>query len=182
MNTLPAAIIADLPVLRTERMVLRPLRKSDAGPIALYAADRRVAEQTTSIPHPYPPGAAEAFVERALSAKAGRAVWALDGSEAGTSEVLGVVSLTPLDRDQAEVSYWVAPALWNAGYASEAVGAIVSANPLASKTMFAQVFQDNPGSARVLTNAGFQYLGDAEAFSVARGATVPTWTYLRTLG
>ena len=35
------------------------------------------------------------------------------------------------------------------------------------------------GDDNVLTNNGFQYLGDAEAFSVARGATVPTWTYLR---
>ncbi len=181
MNTLPEPMIADLPVLRTARMVLRPLRRSDAGPIALYASDRRVAEQTTSIPHPYPPGAAEAFVDRALSGAGRRAVWALDGTEAGSSEVLGIVSLTPLDRDQAEISYWVAPALWNAGFASEAVWAVVAANPLGSKTMFAQVFQDNPGSARVLTNAGFQYLGDAEAYSVARAATVPTWTYLKTL-
>ena len=41
---------------------------------------------------------------------------------------------------------------------------------------------DTPGSARVLTNAGFQYLGDAESFSVARGTTAPTWTYIRKLG
>ena len=40
---------------------------------------------------------------------------------------------------------------------------------------------DNPASARVLTNTGFEYLGDAEAFSVARGSTVPTWTYLKRL-
>jgi hypothetical protein len=33
----------------------------------------------------------------------------------------------------------------------------------------------------VLTNAGFDYLGDAEAFSVARGAKVATWTYLKRL-
>jgi RimJ/RimL family protein N-acetyltransferase len=56
------------------------------------------------------------------------------------------------------------------------------ANPLQNKTIFGSVFQDNPGSARVLTNAGFEYLGDAEAFSVARGAKVPTWTYLKRLG
>ena len=28
-------------------------------------------------------------------------------------------------------------------------------------------------------NAGFDYLGDAEAFSVARNAKVPTWTYIK---
>ena len=34
-------------------------------------------------------------------------------------------------------------------------------------------------SARVVTNHGFNYLGDAETFSVARNAKVPTWTYSR---
>ena len=73
------------------------------------------------------------------------------------------------------------PAFWNGGIASEAVEALVRANPQACKTIFAAVFQDNPASARVLTHAGFDYLGDAETYSVARGATVPTWTYLRRL-
>ena len=171
-----------LPVIEAERFILRPLRVSDAGMIELYASDKRVAEMTTTIPHPYPPGAAEAFVERALDDHGHRAVWALDASSHGSSELLGVVSLAWLDRDQAEIGYWVAPALWNAGYASEAVNAIVAANPLGAKTLFATVFQDNPGSARVLTNADFEYVGDAEAYSVARGATVPTWTYIRRLG
>jgi RimJ/RimL family protein N-acetyltransferase len=171
-----------LPIVTADRFALRPLRPSDAGLIKLYASDRRVAEMTTSIPHPYPPGAAEAFVARALDGSGDRAVWALDASAHGSSELLGLVSLVRLDRDQAEVGYWVAPALWNAGFASEAVGALVAANPLESKALFATVFQDNPGSARVLTNAGFEYVGDAEAFCVARGATVPTWTYIRKLG
>lgn len=171
-----------LPVIAAGRFALRPLRPSDAGLIKLYASDRRVAEMTTSIPHPYPPGAAEAFVARSLAEGADRAVWALDASAQGSSELLGVISLARLDRDQAEVGYWVAPALWNAGYASEAVGALVAANPLQSRALFATVFQDNPGSARVLTNAGFEYVGDAEAYSVARQATVPTWTYIRKLG
>lgn len=170
-----------LPVIPAGRFVLRPLRRSDAGLVQLYASDRRLAEMTPNIPHPYPPGAAETFVARAMAGDGDRAVWALDGSGDGQSELLGVLSLVRLDRDQAEVGYWIAPALWNGGYASEAVGAIVAANPLKSQAMFAAVFQDNPGSARVLTNAGFAYVGDAEAWSVARNAAVPTWTYIRKL-
>ena len=171
-----------LPVIPAGRFVLRPMRRSDAGLVQLYASDRRLAEMTPTIPHPYPPGAAEAFVLRAMAGEEDRAVWALDGSGEGQSELLGVLSLARLGRDQAEIGYWVAPAFWNAGYASEAVGVIVAANPLQSQALFAAVFQDNPGSARVLTNAGFEYVGDAEAYSVARGATVPTWTYIRKLG
>jgi len=48
--------------------------------------------------------------------------------------------------------------------------------------IYAEVFQDNPTSARILTNAGFAYLGDAETFSVARDALIPTWTYVRKMG
>lgn len=163
------------------RFLLRPVRRSDAGLFALYAGDRRVAEATRSIPHPLPPGAAEAFVDRAMARRGGEDVWAIDGSASGLPEVLGVISLRQMDRGQSEIGYWVAPAFWNLGIASEAVQALLAANPQRNCTIFAEVFQDNPGSARVLTNAGFEYIGDAESFSVARGARVPTWTYLRKL-
>ena len=163
----------------TDRFTLRPVAKSDAELFALYAGDRRVAEATQGIPHPLPPGTAEAFCARAMSQGADEDIWVMDGTRAGLPEVLGVISLKKMDRAQSEVAFWVAPAFWNHGIASEAVGALVAANPQGSTTLFAEVFQDNPGSARVLTNAGFQYLGDAESFSVARTVCVPTWTYLR---
>ncbi|WP_071675249.1 GNAT family N-acetyltransferase [Nioella nitratireducens] len=168
-------------VVETPRFVLRPLRASDVGLLELYASDKRVAEMTTSIPHPLPPGAAEAMVAKAQRGERKEFVWAMDATEQGGSELMGMISLQQMDRNQSEVSYWVAPAMWNTGLASEAVKALVAANPLNNDTMFASVFQDNPGSARVLTNAKFAYLGDAEAFSVARNAKVPTWTYLRKL-
>jgi len=175
------------PVIAAERFVLRPLRRSDAGLLAMYTSDRRVAEATRSIPHPLPPGATEAFVARATNDKRVEDVWVMDGSAHGLAEVLGVIGLTrmdvgKLDRAQSEIGYWVAPAFWNTGFASEAVKALVAANPHSAATLFAAVFQDNPVSARVLTNCGFEYLGDAEAFSVARNAAVPTWTYIRKQG
>jgi RimJ/RimL family protein N-acetyltransferase len=169
------------PAIAAGRLLLRPFRRSDAGLYALYAGDRRVAEGTQSIPHPLPPGAAEAFVARAMAAKGTEEAWVMDGSASGLSELLGVITLKAMDRGQSEIAYWVAPAFWNAGFASEAVRGLIAANPLGSRTIFAEVFQDNPGSARVLTNCGFEYIGDAESFSVARNARVPTWTYLKKL-
>lgn len=169
------------PTVETDRFVLRPLRKSDMGLIELYGGDKRVARMTTTIPHPLPPGRTEAFVTRAMSDDRDEDVWAMDGTIADGSELMGLISLERMDREQSEVSYWVAPPYWNTGLASDAVQALVEANPLGSHTMFASVFQDNPASARVLTHCGFEYLGDAESFSVARDTTVPTWTYLRKL-
>ncbi|NIZ14942.1 GNAT family N-acetyltransferase [Phaeobacter sp. HF9A] len=168
-------------IVETDRFVLRPLRPSDAGLIQHYASDERVARMTSIIPHPYPPGAAEAYVKRAMAAEQGEIIWAMDGTKDDSPELMGLISLKTMDRNQSEVGYWVAPPFWNTGLASMAVSLMVEANPLGDATMFAAVFQDNPASARVLAHCGFEYLGDAESFSVARDATVPTWTYSRKL-
>ncbi len=185
MNSLAFASrnpVSDQPSIETERLLLRPLRRSDVGLIAHYTADRRVAEGTRAIPHPLPPGAAETFVTRAMCPERSEDVWAIDGSAHGLGEVLGIVSLTRMEDSQSELGFWVGAGFWNTGFASEAVAGLVATNPHGSRTLFAEVFQDNPGSARVLTNCGFAYLGDAESWSVARNGRVPTWTYLRRMG
>jgi RimJ/RimL family protein N-acetyltransferase len=165
------------PVLQADRVTLRAPRKSDAGLIAMYAGDERVARGTQSLPHPLPPGAIEAMIDRALRPDRSEDIWVIDGSAHNHAEALGLITLERMDRNQSEISFWIAPAFWNVGFASESVRVLIAANPHSAARIFAAVFQDNPGSARVLTNCGFDYLGDAEAFCVARGATVPTWTY-----
>lgn len=173
--------IINQPVIETERFDLRPLRRSDMGLIEHYASDERVARMTTSIPHPLPPCATEAYVTRSMAEEREEDVWVVDATKEDGPELIGLIALKRLDRNQSEVSYWVAPLYWNSGVASLAVEALVMANPLDNATMFASVFQDNPASARVLTHCGFQYLGDAETYSVARDANVPTWTYTKKL-
>ena len=163
--------------LMTERFSLRPVRVSDRTRIEHYASDKRLAMNTPRLPHPLPPGLIAGFIERAMAPDRDEDVWVMDeGGEHG-GEVMGVITLTRLDRNQSEVAYWVAPPFWNTHLASDAVQALVSGNPLDNDAMFASVFHDNPASAKVLTNAGFAYLGDAETFCLARNATVPTWTY-----
>lgn len=164
--------------ISADRFVLRPLKASDVGLISLYASDEKLARATRSIPHPLPPGTVEAMIARNLAPDRSEDVWVMDGSISGHAEVLGLISLTRMDRNQSEVFYWVAPAFWNVGFATEAVRTLLASNPHGSEAYFAEAFQDQPGSARVLTNCGFDYLGDAEAFSVARNTVVPTWTYM----
>jgi len=178
-----AELTAVQPEIVTERLRLRQLRPRDAGLIALYASDPRVAWATATIPHPYPPAAAERFVERALSAAAPERVWALDTGADGENGLVGTIALKPLGPGVAEIGYWVAPAFWNTGYASEAVeGLIGRAAGLGIAEFVAEVFQDNPASSRVLMHAGFDYVGEGEIFSLARGAMVPTFRYRRAAG
>ena len=166
------------PVIKTKRFDLRPLKPSDAKQIEQFALDERVARNTVSIPHPLPPGTAKKMVESAMAKGRREDLWAMDGTKSGRGEFMGQIALRRVSKSQSEISFWVVPAFWNTGVATEAVRALVNANPHGCQTVFACVFQDNPPSSRVLTNCGFGYLGDAEAHSVARGANVPTWTYV----
>jgi RimJ/RimL family protein N-acetyltransferase len=172
------------PEIVTPRLRLRALRPRDAALIALYASDRRVAWTTAQIPHPYPPGAAEAFVERVARPDADQRTWALDTGDDAGNGLVGVIVLRPEGEDEgvADIGYWVAPAFWNTGYAGEAVEAVVGyARAAGWRALVAGVFQDNPASARVLTRAGFAFEGEGETFSLARGAMVPTFRYRRSL-
>ena len=169
-------VIASQKTLTTDRFTLRPVRISDVTRIEHYAADKRLAANTPRLPHPLPPGVIAAFIARAMAPDRDEDVWVMDGGDHG-GEMMGVITLTRLDRNQSEVTYWVAPPFWNTHVASDAVQALVTGNPLDNDAMFASVFHDNPASAKVLTNAGFAYLGDAEIFCQARNATVPTLTY-----
>lgn len=177
-----ADILMLQPDLATPRLVLRRLRPSDAALIGLHASDPRVARMTTSIPHPYPPGQAEAFVDRVLGRASRETVWAIDSGPEGENGLIGLIALRTRDGGEGEIGYWVAAAFWGTGYASEAVEAVVAESGRRGlQALIAQVFQDNVASAKVLTRAGFAYVGDGEIYSVARAAMVPTFRYRRDL-
>jgi RimJ/RimL family protein N-acetyltransferase len=162
--------------IKTERLTLRPLRASDAGPITLHASDRRVARMTAAIPHPYPPGAAEAFIEGTLTGRRAEETWAIDATPLGGEELIGVIGYMP---EPGGLGYWVGPPYWNVGYATEAVTAMVTHLFTARgiKRLDAAVFTDNPASASVLLNAGFRDIGGTTIFSVARGMVVQGRTF-----
>jgi RimJ/RimL family protein N-acetyltransferase len=170
-------------VLVTSRLLLRPLRRSDAGLLRLYAGDVRVARMTGRIPHPYPPGAAESFIEAALSGRQAERVWAMDGTPSGAGELIGLISAIPRAAGTIEVGYWVGPPFWNTGYATEALNAVVAClREEGVPRLLATVFADNPASAQVVLHAGFVETGTGSGFCVARGETVPTRIFTRETG
>ena len=81
---------------------------------------------TELIPHPYPPGAAEAFIERVTAPGVAGQTWALDTGDDAGNGLVGLIGLRPKGEGVAEIGYWVAPAFWNTGYAGEAVDGLVA--------------------------------------------------------
>src|SRR5947208_9166592 len=64
LETLPTTALTErlLAVLETQRLVLRAPQLGDAKAIAALANDKRIAENTARIPHPYRVGDAESWI------------------------------------------------------------------------------------------------------------------------
>lgn len=169
------------PRIESPRLVLRPPRPQDAGLIAFYLGERRAAESLTAIPHPYPPGAAEALIERALAGRRSGPLYVMDATPSDGPEMIGLVFLERAADEGADVfkvSYMVGPAFRNTGYATEALEAVRDHLFAAgARALVATVFQDNETSAHVLIRAGFAYTGETDALSAARGGVAPAWRY-----
>src|SRR5688572_27491533 len=107
--------------LSTERLILKPPTEEDADAIAAAAADWRVAEMTL-MPHPFVANDALDWVARARESWetygfGGLAVFTRrDGAFIGASGLR--FKGTP---GHASCGYWISPAEWGKGYATEAV-------------------------------------------------------------
>src|SRR5581483_7149477 len=108
------------PVLETERLVLRAPRLGDAKSIAALANDRRIAENTARIPHPYRVADAQEFIS---TANLGNETVLLITQRGG--QVMGGCGFTQIDRHPPEIGYRLGAKYWGKGYATEAVRALI---------------------------------------------------------
>lgn len=169
-----------VPTIRSDRLILRAPRAADAGAIALYCSDPRLARMTAQIPHPYPPGAAEAYLERLAAGQLAEDAWIIDASPIQWSDVVGIIIFRP---DRGQIGYWVGVPFWGTGFASEAVEALVDhLFDQGVPRITADVMAENEASLRVLEKAGFTKTGEKPLYSVARRATVPGLTLMRERG
>lgn len=147
------------PILLSQRLRLRPYAMSDAPDVQRLAGDRRVAQPTLGIPHPYPDGAAETWISgHEKTFETGRGVsYAI--TLATTSELLGTVSLLDISAEhfRAEVGYWVGVEQWGKGYCTEALSTLMAFAEDHFKTsrFVGRCLADNVGSARVLQKCAF---------------------------
>ncbi len=146
------------PTLITERLVLRPFALDDAPAVQRLAGDREIAQSTLLIPHPYPDGAAEAWI-KGHQEPSDNEVFAIVSKE---GEVMGAIGLH-LERfhRRAEIGYWLGVPYWGRGYATEAAKAVIgyAFETLGVRRVFAFHFTRNPASGRVLAKAGMQREG-----------------------
>lgn len=149
--------------LRTGRLLLRPVRASDAVALASRRSDPAVAEFQNWLP-PYPLDHAEELiaVTAAMDGPANDEWWMLTVADADDTEVFGdlVVHLTWEGRC-AEIGYTLAQAAWGHGYAVEAVDVLVDWlwSHAELTRLHAMMHPDNVASAQVLERTGFDFEG-----------------------
>lgn len=164
---------ASIPVLETQRLVLRAPRLEDVKAMALLANDRRIAENTSRIPHPYRQADAEAFIGTVNTGgdETAFAVTRTDGTLIG---VCGLVGGPPGETSR-ELGYWLGVAHWGQGYATEAVRALIdhAFADLGFEALAAGARVTNPASRRVLEKCGFQWTGVGLCRVRALASSVP---------
>ena len=146
-----------IPVLETKRVSLRAPRLEDAKTVAGLANDRRIAENTARIPHPYKLTDAESFIAGA-NKSAGAAVFLVTLRD-GT--VIGACGVVNIEGQPSELGYWLGVAYWGKGYATEALHAVIdyTFTDLEHSALQAGARVTNPASRRVLEKCGFQWTG-----------------------
>lgn len=148
------------PALTTERLVLRPFTLTDASEVQRLAGAREIAATTAAIPHPYPDGAAEAWIGGHPGRWASGESVAFAVTRAGDGTLLGCVGLeiNP-GMQRAELGYWIGRPYWNQGYCTEAGTAVVgfAFASLGLRRVFAQHYGRNPASGRVMIKIGLRH-------------------------
>lgn len=156
-----------IPVLETDRLHLRAFVPSDAAVVQTLAGAAEVAATTLNIEHPYPDGAAEAWIcGVAERAGEGRALaWAIVNRF--EMELIGAISIGLHSRHQrGELGYWLGVPSWNRGYMTEAAVAVTKHGfeALNLHRVEAMVLPRNGASIRVVEKAGLAYEGTLRGY------------------
>lgn len=159
--------------LTTARLTLDPLRPEDAVPLHRIVTSPEVGRMLFIFPPDWPMPEAEAFVRK----------WRWTGTPPFrlalrlNDRFIGAVGLRSLSDP--EIFYFLDPAHAGQGYLSEALPAFVAeiTRRFALPQLTAEVFTDNPASARLLEKAGFRPGTTGSVTSAARGTPAPVRHY-----
>lgn len=150
------------PAFYTERLHLRKFSITDSPEVQRMAGDYEVAYNTLNMPHPYLDGVAEEWIASLDSDfhMGKNIVYAI--CLRGTGQLIGALGLTMQRKYRlGEMGYWLGKEHWNNGYCTEAAKAVINYafNDLNLHKIYANHFNTNPASGRVMVKAGMHYEG-----------------------
>lgn len=114
------------PKLITDRLILDQLRLADIPDIVAYAGNRKIVDNTRTMPHPYFEEDAISWINMANQGFKNKDNYIFAIRNKNNEAFMGGIGLTlALEHNRAELGYWIAERFWNQGYTSEAVKSIL---------------------------------------------------------
>jgi RimJ/RimL family protein N-acetyltransferase len=167
--------------LRTDRLLLRPMRAADAEPLAARRSDPEVSRyQNWTAPFPLERARTIVADIAAMDGPADGEWWMLTIADPDDRVVLGdlVVHLTWQGRT-AEIGYSLARDAWGAGYAVEATAELVRYlfDVMGVTRVEAMLHPDNTASAMVLERIGMRFEGHTRSSFWLDDENSDDWLY-----
>lgn len=157
--------------LRTARLRLRYFRADDARAFVALAGDPAVARMTSDIPHPLTEADAGPWLRR----EPGEVRFAVEHE----GRLVGGVGYFRRPSGAGELGFWMGRPWWGRGFASEAAKAVIDHGfgQGGLRAFSSSHFTDNGASERVLRKLGFELIGRAQMWCVARRSMVDVVEY-----
>lgn len=151
--------LVSVPMKRTS-FRLRPWKPSDVPSLAQYLNNKKIWDNCRDrLPFPYTEEDTRSFIDYAMNTQE-PCEYCIDinGEAAGN---ISFMRGTDVERFNAEVGYWLAEPFWNHGIASEALCEALQSYWAVTDTVriFANVYENNIASMRVLEKVGFRKVG-----------------------
>jgi ribosomal-protein-alanine N-acetyltransferase len=167
------------PVLETPRLILRPIRASDAVVIQRRFPQWEIVRFLTAhVPWPYPPHGAAEHVAHTLGAmeRGEKLHWAITLKD-GDDELIGRIDLWPETGGRDQRGFWLDPEFWGRGLMTEAADRVTeyAFTELDWPSLYLGNAEANVGSHRVKEKQGARIIDRGPANYVSGAATRVVW-------
>jgi RimJ/RimL family protein N-acetyltransferase len=163
--------------IRTERLLLRPLRPEDAEPICTRITDWEVMRWLSQPPWPYTLQDAVDFIQSCSGQDLTTTAFAItrEGVLIGVIDMRINRALLPQRGPGPNLGYWLGRAHWGNGYVTEAARGLLTCALAAGvgDVVYSGAFADNVASLRVQEKLGFVRDGETMLYSKPRGREFP---------
>jgi|SRR5713101_7711960 len=164
-----------------ERCTIRPWRLDDAESLVKHANNRKVwLALRDLLPCPYTSDNAHKFLQKVMDAEpVTNFCIEVEGLAAG---VIDIRMGQDVHRHTATLGYWLSEHFWGRGIMTEVVAAFTNFcfEKFPLRRISAEVFANNPASARVLEKAGFVFEGRHKNDVIKDGKLLDSLLYAKT--
>lgn len=163
-------------MIKTDRLILRPPRPSDAQAVAASIGEWDVANNLSAVPYPYSLGDAHYWINSSVQDHATGAAFnmLIQLKSPADQPIIGCIGLEEQENipEGPEFGYWLAKEHWGHGYTTEAAAAIRdhAFGVLGYDLLMSGALVDNTASLNILRKLGFVGQRVIKRYFLARDA------------